>query len=166
MNQSTGTPINATPEHPDLTRSQFTNDYSYYLATGRRTALTPQQMVEAVKAWAESSDREPRWDDLDAILAAGTTTQEGRDKYPVDTGELRELRHWLYDESHYDKSLLVGDAVDELDRLRAVDEFGMDPVVKAAADDWFDQHAPSNVSMDDLNLLVHMITEKLRGTRG
>ena len=39
---------------------------------------------------------------------------------PVDTDALRELRVWLYDESHNDKSLLVGDAADELDSLRIV----------------------------------------------
>lgn len=55
------------------------------------------------------------------------------------------------------------DAADEIDRLRAVNEFGMNRLVKAAADEWFDERAPSDVSMDDLNLLVHMITETVNG---
>ncbi|WP_152998320.1 hypothetical protein [Curtobacterium luteum] len=57
----------------------------------------------------------------------------------------------------------LNEAADEMDRLRAVNEFGMNSIVKTVADEWFDERAPSNVSMDDLNLLVHMITEKLNG---
>lgn len=53
-----------TPDRPDLNRDQFTNDESYYLATGRRVTLTltPEQM-RALAAQLESNadaHQEPR----------------------------------------------------------------------------------------------------------
>lgn len=81
---------------------------------------------------------------------------------PVDTDALRDMGEALTKDGHIFGPRVIA-AANEVDRLRAVDEFGMNGLVKAAADEWFDECAPSNVSMDDLNLIVHMITEKLNG---
>jgi hypothetical protein len=52
-------------------------------------------------------------------------------------------------------------AADQLEAVHSFNAFGANVLVKQIADEWFVECAPSNVSMDDLNLLVHMITVRL-----
>lgn len=117
--------------------------------TDRMTALTPEQMRALADAAANLSvDND--WDatviaDVMAALRAAADQQEQH--------EFAMAKAYMQYKA----------AAAELDRLRAANEFNMSRLVKHAADEWFDERAPSNVSMDDLNLLVHMITEKLNG---
>jgi hypothetical protein len=66
-----------TPERPDLTRDQFSSDYSYWLATGRRPTPTPEYlrgMADALDPVAEATLGRMMWhtvhDAKDAFRAA------------------------------------------------------------------------------------------------